>query len=58
MGRNIFGWDYPPGAEHDPNAPWNQTDESCCVDCGEEATLNEDDKCEECADKKEPEVEE
>lgn len=20
----MFGWDYPPGAEHDPYAPWNQ----------------------------------
>ena len=20
----IFGWNYPPGAENDPNAPWNQ----------------------------------
>lgn len=20
----MFGWDYPPGAENDPNAPWNQ----------------------------------
>lgn len=18
-----YGWDYPPGAEHDPKAPWN-----------------------------------
>jgi len=23
-----FGWDYPAGAEHDPNAPWNQSDNS------------------------------
>jgi len=23
-----FGWDYPAGAEHDPNAPWNQSDDS------------------------------
>jgi hypothetical protein len=20
----MFGWHYPPGAENDPNAPWNQ----------------------------------
>ena len=26
MGKNPFGWNYPPGAENDPNAPWNQTD--------------------------------
>jgi len=26
MSRNVFGWDYPAGAEHDPNAPWNQVD--------------------------------
>jgi len=25
--RNPFGWDYPPGAEHDPMAPWNQREE-------------------------------
>lgn len=25
--RNPFGWDYPAGAENDPNAPWNQSDE-------------------------------
>ena len=24
----VFGWDYPAGAEHDPNAPWNQPDYS------------------------------
>jgi len=23
-----FGWDYPAGAENDPDAPWNQRDES------------------------------
>lgn len=22
----IFGWDLPPGAANDPNAPWNQPD--------------------------------
>jgi len=26
MTKNVFGWHYPPGAEHDPNAPWNQVD--------------------------------
>jgi len=24
--RNVFGWSYPAGAEHDPNAPYNQPD--------------------------------
>jgi hypothetical protein len=24
MTRNPLGWHYPPGAEHDPNAPYNQ----------------------------------
>lgn len=24
---SAFGWDYPPGAEHDPNAPWNRPEE-------------------------------
>ena len=30
MTRNPFGWDYPAGAENDPNAPWNQTDNEDC----------------------------
>ena len=30
---SIFGWSYPPGAENDPNAPYNQTDAPCEV-CG------------------------
>lgn len=33
MTRNPFGWDYPPGAEHDPNAPWNQPDPVECPWC-------------------------
>lgn len=24
MSRSPFGWDYPPGAENDPRAPYNQ----------------------------------
>lgn len=28
---NPFGWSYPPGAEHDPNAPYNQKDPPCEV---------------------------
>jgi len=35
MTRNIFGWSYPPGAENDPNAPYNQPDNPC-----EEIPLN------------------
>ena len=27
LGRSVFGWDYPPGTEFDPHAPWNQTDD-------------------------------
>lgn len=36
MNNNIFGWSYPAGAENDPNAPWNQTDEYTeeCPVCG------------------------
>lgn len=26
MTRHPMGWGYPPGAEFDPNAPWNQPD--------------------------------
>lgn len=26
MSHSIFGWGYPPGSEHDPDAPWNQKD--------------------------------
>lgn len=36
MSRSIFGWDYPPGAANDPNAPWNQVDPPCAI-CGKEA---------------------
>lgn len=35
MTRHLFGWDYPPGAENDPNAPWNQKDPPECVSCGD-----------------------
>lgn len=24
---SVFGWNYPPGAEHDPFAPWNQPEQ-------------------------------
>lgn len=24
MINRVFGWDYPPGAENDPRAPWNE----------------------------------
>jgi hypothetical protein len=26
MRDHIFGWSYPPGAQYDPSAPYNQTD--------------------------------
>ena len=26
MKTNVMGWHYPAGAEHDPQAPWNQTE--------------------------------
>jgi hypothetical protein len=28
-----LGWDYPAGAENDPNAPWNE-EEVPCEQCG------------------------
>jgi len=31
--RSVFGWHYPAGAENDPNAPWNQPDESEMDEC-------------------------
>lgn len=34
MSRHLFGWSYPPGAENDPNAPWNQQEGPCAV-CGQ-----------------------
>lgn len=40
MTRNPFGWAYPAGAEHDPNAPWNEQPEvEECPICGK---LNRD----------------
>lgn len=36
MARSPFGWSYPAGAEHDPNAPYNQPDlPEECPTCGE-----------------------
>jgi hypothetical protein len=55
MGRNIFGWDYPPGAEGDPNAPWNQRPDETqdCEDCDGKGyifdiELNENVECKFC----------
>ncbi len=31
-----FGWDYPAGAEHDPNAPWNEVE---CPECEDLKTM-------------------
>ena len=61
MARNLFGWDYPAGAENDPNAPWNQKDpefeadhKGFCERCGkgdDESPIDLDSggHCEECA---------
>lgn len=53
MSKSPFGWGYPAGAEHDPNAPWNQPDaeEEKCDECGNlflVEELNEDNLCAEC----------
>lgn len=54
---------YPPGAEHDPRAPWNQRDYPdfkkirlhICAQCGhgddEPIEINDEDICEECFEK-------
>lgn len=44
MSRGMFGWSYPPGAENDPNAPWNQEEPPCEV-CGKDV---DDCICPEC----------
>lgn len=47
MSRSVFGWHYPPGAESDPRAPWNQEDEPSLDDLGwTVATLLGDERCE------------
>lgn len=44
MSRNVFGWDYPAGAEHDPRAPWNEPPEcEACEGSGEIPAENGDD---------------
>lgn len=41
--RRIYGWDYPPGAELDPRAPYNQVgDKNHCARCEEELTEDND----------------
>ena len=41
---NVFGWDYPAGAEHDPRAPWNEPHEcEACEGSGEIFAENGDD---------------
>jgi hypothetical protein len=44
-----FGWGYPPGAENDPNAPWNQEDPLCekCDEIAVEECCGKQ-YCEEC----------
>jgi hypothetical protein len=39
MIMGMFGWSYPPGAENDPSAPYNQDDEGDCED-GEDLIHN------------------
>ena len=44
MSRNVFGWDYPAGAEHDTRAPWNEPPEcEACEGGGEIPAENGDD---------------
>lgn len=47
-----FGWHYPPGAENDPNAPWNLPDAEplTCNECGHEGDWDtyDGDDCPEC----------
>lgn len=47
MGK--FGWNYPAGAENDPNAPWNQPDPRCEV-CGEYEDNCECPECPKCGE--------
>lgn len=53
MSRNPFGWSYPPGAENDPNAPYNQPDYDdyniVKLDHGKQAIIES--LCAECKDK-------
>jgi len=49
MSRNPFGWDYPAGAEHDPNAPWNQDDNHCPRCCPFGMKEDPEPICTECA---------
>ena len=46
MRGGIFGWSYPPGAENDPMAPWNQVEHPCEI-CEKDI---DDCECPECPD--------
>ena len=47
----VFGWSYPAGAEHDPNAPWNQEEPpDTCPICGAANDGAEDDCFPYCSD--------
>jgi hypothetical protein len=53
MMRRESGY-YPPGAEFDPNAPWNQPDPvECCEECCRPNRAEDDEHCDLC----EPEYE-
>jgi len=41
-----FGYHYPPGAEHDPSAPWNQP--SDCEECDGTGQVEDSDGPDEC----------
>lgn len=48
MRPGIFGWDLPPGAANDPNAPWNQG-EAHHPDCPAGEDFDEEELlCQEC----------
>lgn len=47
--RSIFGWSYPPGAENDPYAPYNQDSEPCAV-CGRDDMECECPECPVCGE--------
>ena len=44
-----FGYSYPPGAENDPLAPYNEVDEMCVV-CGNDLAYCQCTKCPKCGE--------
>lgn len=37
----IFGWDLPPGAAGDPNAPWNEKEPDLCSKCNGDGLVSD-----------------